>query len=181
MVRKTDKKVLIIEYEMSSANIMSKFVSELLGLSVNRIRGIEVEEDIKILRNINNSRAKISEYNLSILDNQDATVADIEQLSEQKQDLIYQEETIPVEGTISLSKEIEIPVDFPTGEYTLNINAKFDGKNIPLTANFSVKTPWYAQRMLGIEKGIVAIIIIIIVLLCVILFLLDARSKRHKN
>ena len=110
-----------------------------------------------------------------------ATVADIEQLSEQKQDLIYQEETIPVEGTISLSKEIEIPVDFPTGEYTLNINAKFDGKNIPLTANFSVKTPWYAQRMLGIEKGIVAIIIIIIVLLCVILFLLDARSKRHKN
>lgn len=86
-----------------------------------------------------------------------AAAVDLKNLSIQKEDVIYQEETISIKNIISLPKEIEIPKNFPTGNYVLNINAKFKGKQIPLFARFSVYTPWYSQKIFNVEKGLIAI------------------------
>ncbi len=93
-----------------------------------------------------------------------AAITDLESLK-QKENVIYQEELITLENVLSIPKEIEIPQNFLTGDYILNVNAKFKGKTIPLFAKFSVEVPWFKQEIFGLEKGFAAIFAALITLI----------------
>ncbi|MBW2966832.1 DUF853 family protein [Candidatus Woesearchaeota archaeon] len=96
-----------------------------------------------------------------------ATVQDLKNLTNQTENVFYEEEEFELVNAVSFPKEIKIPKDFATGNYVLNINAKFKGKQIPVFVKFTVKVPWYNEEIFGIKKGLLLIFIILLALVWV--------------
>ncbi|MBD3248816.1 DUF853 family protein [Candidatus Woesearchaeota archaeon] len=110
-----------------------------------------------------------------------AASTDITNLSQQKNEVIYEEENITLENALSIPKELDIPDNFKTGTYVLNIDAKFKGKRIPLFAKFKVDVPWYAQKIFNIEKGILALLALLLSVLWIVFILSRVKLAQRRR
>ena len=72
---KKGKKVLLVTLEMSCLDIQTKLVSELTGISNEKIRGCK---DVNLVSEFTNASFKISKYNLSRMGETGASINDIE-------------------------------------------------------------------------------------------------------
>ena len=65
--------------------------------------------------------------------------------------VLSEEETLVINTTISLLKTLDIPPDFPVGDFILGINASFLNQTAAHSASFSVRRPFYKLRFFNVE------------------------------
>ena len=89
--------------------------------------------------------------------------------------IFSQLESAAIETKLDLIKRISLPKDIDFGEYTLQVNAMYDGKIASSRANFKVVKKEISQK----EKIYITLIIVLTIILASLIYLLIRLKRKH--